>query len=50
MLITLEITTSKEILDLEDKIMGRIYTMDGVEDVRLVLTVEIEEGSDDQIH
>lgn len=50
MLITLEVTTNKEITDLEDKIMGRIYSMDGVEDVQLVLTIELEEISDDQVH
>lgn len=41
MIITLKITTNKEIESLVDKIMGRIYTMDGVEDVELMHTIQM---------
>ncbi len=43
MILNIEITTSKDDPMLVDKALGRIYTMDGVEDVRLTQPVTIEE-------
>ena len=36
MIITLEIKTTKEIKDIEDRIAGRIYSMEGIETVKVV--------------
>lgn len=35
MILNIEVTTKRDIPDLVDKALGRIYTIDGVEDVRL---------------
>lgn len=36
MILTIEIDTTKQTPDLIDKVLGRIYTIDGVEDVRVI--------------
>lgn len=50
MIVAFEITTSKEIKDLHDKIAARIYSMDGIESVTPIMTIEIEEDTDGQVH
>lgn len=35
MILNIEIELEKPVADLADKVMGRIYTLDGVKDVRL---------------
>lgn len=44
MILNIEVITKRDIPDLVDKILGRIYTIDGVEDVRLTeATTGVEE-------
>lgn len=40
MIITLQIITTKEIKDIEDKIAGRIYSMEGIDDVTVLEVYE----------
>lgn len=44
--IVLEVLQSKDIPDILDKVAGRIYTLDGVEDVTAQLAGEFERHGD----
>lgn len=46
-IIVLEVLQSKDIPDLLDKVAGRIYTLDGVEDVTAQLAGEFERVDDE---
>ena len=46
MIITIEIKQRKEDPELLDKVLGRIYTLDSVEDVKLIETKESENESE----